>query len=166
MEPLRPLELLAALRAHGVEFVVIGGFSLAAHGYVRGTKDVDIVPAPDSENLRRLAAALADLEAEIDLAEDFDAAELGIAPDADGLAFGGNWVLRTRLGRLDVMQDVPGVKGYDELWHGAVNYRPGDLDHDILFAGIDDLIRMKLAAGREQDRVDIAALEQARGQAG
>ena len=40
--PLRALELMETLLRHGVEFVVIGGFSLAAHGYVRGTKDLDI----------------------------------------------------------------------------------------------------------------------------
>lgn len=39
--------LLSTLRRHGVEFVVIGGFSLAAHGVVRGTQDIDIVPAPE-----------------------------------------------------------------------------------------------------------------------
>jgi hypothetical protein len=43
--PLRPLELLGELLRNDVDFVVIGGFSLAAHGVVRATKDVDIVPA-------------------------------------------------------------------------------------------------------------------------
>jgi hypothetical protein len=43
---------------------------------------------------------LGELQAEVILADDFDAAELGLAPDERGLAIGGNWVLRTRLGRL------------------------------------------------------------------
>ena len=62
--------LLALLGRHGVDLVIIGGFSLSAHGVVRGTKDIDIVPAPDPANLRRLAGALRDLDAEVMLADD------------------------------------------------------------------------------------------------
>src|ERR1700686_1620710 len=86
-------KLISALMMRGVEFVVIGGFSLAAHGVVRGTKDLDIVPAPASENLARLADALQDIAARPLLVEGFDPAELGLEPDASGLGEGGNWVL-------------------------------------------------------------------------
>lgn len=117
---LRPEELLSVLQAHDVEFVVIGGFSLAVHGVVRATKDVDIVPDPKQENLRRLGGALDELEARIDLG-DLDPSELGIELDAEGLGHGGNFVLYTRYGRLDVMQDVPGIHGgYARLRDGAV----------------------------------------------
>lgn len=150
-----PRELLAVLAAHEVEFVVIGGFSLAAHGYVRATKDIDIVPAPDSANLKRLADALRDLDAEVDLS-DISADELGLKPDAAGLREGGNWVLETRHGRLDVMQDVPGLRGYHVLREGAE-----ELD-GVLYAGYDQLIAMKAASGREEDLRDIGALEAAR----
>jgi hypothetical protein len=152
---LRPAQLLAELRRHGVGFVIIGGYSLAAHGYVRATKDVDIVPEPTAENLARLATALRALDARADIG-DLDAAELGIAPDEDGLSAGGNWVLETSFGRLDVMQDVPGLRSYAELRAGAV-----DID-GYLYAGYDELIRMKVASGREEDLRDIAALEAAR----
>ncbi len=107
---LRPEELLSVLQAHDVAFVVIGGFALAVHGVVRATKDMDIVPDPRNENLRRLGAALDELEARIDLG-DLDPSELGIGVDAEGLSLGGNFVLYTRYGRLDVMQDVPGIRG-------------------------------------------------------
>jgi hypothetical protein len=49
-QPLNPLDLLTGLRTLEVEFIVIGGYCLAAHGYVRGTKDVDIVPEPEQAN--------------------------------------------------------------------------------------------------------------------
>jgi hypothetical protein len=153
--------LLALLDRHGVDLVIIGGFSLSAHGVVRGTKDIDIVPAPDAGNLRRLAAALRDLDAEVMPADDFDPRELGIEPDEEGLALGGNWVLRTRLGRLDVMQDVPGVAGYGQLRDHAVEIEVPDAGR-FRFAGYDDLIAMKRAAGRPQDELDIVALERAR----
>ena len=152
---LRPAELLAALHRHRVAFVIIGGYSLAAHGYVRATKDIDIVPDPAPGNLARLASALRELEARIDIG-DLDPAELGLAPDEAGLAAGGNWILDTRYGRLDVMQIVPGLRSYEQLRTAAV-----EVDGN-LYAGYDDLISMKVASGREEDLRDIAALEAAR----
>jgi hypothetical protein len=153
--PLRARELLATLRRHDVDFVVIGGFALAPHGYVRGTKDVDIVPDPEPRNLGRLARALREMDARPDLG-DLDAEELAIPLDEAGLRLGGNWVLSTRFGRLDVMQDVPGLRGYDSLRAGAVQV------HDVLYAGYDELIGMKAASGRDEDLRDIGALEAAR----
>jgi hypothetical protein len=50
--------LLGALNAHGVEFVVIGGVAVGAHGFIRGTEDLDVVPDLDPDNLKRLAEAL------------------------------------------------------------------------------------------------------------
>jgi hypothetical protein len=150
--------MLATLRRHNVDFVVIGGFALAPHGYVRATKDVDIVPDPDPENLDRLARALREMDAKPDLGE-LGADELGIPLDEAGLRLGGNWVLSTRFGRLDVMQDVPGLRGYDHLRAGAVRV------HDVLYAGYDELISMKAASGRDEDLRDIGALEAARREA-
>jgi hypothetical protein len=159
--PLQIEPLLRRLGEHGVDFVIIGGFSLSVHGVVRGTKDIDIVPEPGAENLRRLAGALADLEAEPLLADDFDPRELGIEPDEEGLALGANWVLRTRLGRLDVMQDVAGVDGYAQLRRGSVEAEVPDAG-TFRFAGFNDLVAMKVAAGRPQDEIDVASLLRAR----
>jgi hypothetical protein len=44
--------LLELLREKEVDFVVIGGVAVAAHGLVRGTEDLALVPAPDPDNLR------------------------------------------------------------------------------------------------------------------
>ena len=153
---LRPDRLLRALNRRRVQFVVIGGFALAPHGYIRATKDIDIVPEQTRENLARLVLALRDLDAQVDLA-DIGAKELGLAPDEEGLMGGGNWMLRTRFGRLDVMQTVPGLRDYQHLRAGAVEVA------GVLYAGYEELIAMKAASGREQDLRDIGALEAARG---
>ncbi len=58
-----PDELIAALSDGGVEYVLIGGLAVGAHGFPRATKDVDIVPAPDDGNLDRLANVLRMIEA-------------------------------------------------------------------------------------------------------
>jgi Nucleotidyl transferase AbiEii toxin, Type IV TA system len=158
---LDPEQLLSVLQAHEVEFVIVGGFSLAAHGVVRATKDIDIMPAPNPANLERLAHALEHLEATIDLG-DIDPEELGITIDASGLARGGNFCLLTVHGRLDVMQELSGVEDYAELRTSAVEASMPGVTGPLSFAGYDTLLAMKSTAGRPQDLLDIEELRNAR----
>jgi predicted nucleotidyltransferase len=160
---LQPERLLAALQDARVSFVVIGGFALAVHGYVRGTQDIDIVPEPSRANLERLARGLEALGAEIDIG-DLAPEELGIGLDADALAGGDNFRLRTRFGALDVRQDLRGMRGYEHLRENAVEISLDGVPRRLLFAGYEELIAMKAAAGRDQDLVDIAELRRARGE--
>jgi len=157
--------MLHVLATHRVDFVIIGGFALSAHGVIRATKDIDIVPDPRVKNITRLAEALRALDAEVMLADDFEPSELGLAPDEVGLALGGNWVLRTSLGRLDVMQAIPGLKSYEAL-HGRSVERDVPGAGPFRFCGLDDLIAMKVAAGRPQDEVDVTSLQRAHGAGG
>lgn len=104
-------ELLLALLNANVRFVVIGGIAVGVHGYVRATKDLDIVPDPDSENLRRLARLLSEIGAEHVGVGDFDPDEFPYDPtDPEQLAQGANFRLETDLGPLDIMQWVSGIE--------------------------------------------------------
>lgn len=153
--------LLRVLYDHEVEFVVIGGLAVAAHGYVRATKDLDIAPRPQRANRRRLFTALSSLEAEpLELA-DFAAKELPVAFSSEALDEGGNWALRTRHGRIDVMQWVAAADDYDRLSANALAVDLPGVGR-ILFAGFDDLVAMKAAAGRPEDRIDLDRLRQLR----
>jgi hypothetical protein len=159
---LRAFDLLEALTAHAVDFVVIGGLAVAAHGFPRATKDADVVPAPDRQNLERVLAALAAIDAAPLALGDFKAEEL-VPLDLAGLSAGGNWLLRTRYGRLDLMQYAPGMPDYGQLKARAV-YRTLPGGHlRVRFCSYDHLIAMKQAAGRDLDLIDIAELERARG---
>lgn len=155
--------ILEELNRAGVEFLVIGGVAVGFHGYVRATKDVDIVPAPDPGNLAKLATALATLDAQLEGADDFDDGEIPDPLDPQALALGGNWVLRTRLGRFDIMQWI----GEDELWGrlspAAVEAAIGGLV--VRIVGYEDLIALKEDAGRPEDLIDLQRLRQARGEA-
>lgn len=155
-----PDELIAALADAGVEYVLIGGLAVGAHGFPRATKDVDIVPAPDLPNLERLARLLSTLGAEHHGLGDFGPSEFPFDPhDPAQLAEGGNFVLTTRLGRLDVMQWVPGIPGELAFEHLARNAVEITLNRRLIrVCSRDDLIAMKRAAGRPQDLVDLQEL--------
>jgi hypothetical protein len=162
--PLRFFELLRALRSHDVELIVIGGFALGFHGAGRATKDVDIVPKPGEQNLTRLWQALEELEAEPQGLEDFRPEELPVEWGLEGLiAGGGNWIVHTRFGRLDVMQLVEPFDSYDELRAHAVEEYVEEVGGTILVAGLEDLIAMKETAGRDQDLIDVTTLRMAHG---
>jgi hypothetical protein len=154
--------ILERLAAAGVSHIVIGGVAVGFHGYVRATKDLDIVPAPDRDNLERLVAVLKALDAELDGAGDFEAAELPDPLDPDTLALGGNWVLQTRLGRFDVMQWL----GERELWE-MLSPSAVEVDLDgvpVKVASYEDLVALKQQAARPSDLEDLERLRQARGE--
>jgi predicted nucleotidyltransferase len=154
--------VLAELNRDEVEFIVIGGVAVGFHGYVRATKDVDIVPAPDSANILRLTRLLRRLDAQIEGAEEFEDQELPDPLDPAVLGQGGNWVLRTQLGRVDIMQWI----GDDALWEklapAAVEANVDDLAFKVVSYG--DLVTLKEIAGRPEDLTDLQRLRQARGE--
>jgi hypothetical protein len=154
--------ILEELAEADVEFLIIGGVAVGFHGYVRATKDVDVVPAPGPQNLARLAGVLRALDAQIEGAEEFESGELPDPLDPEALALGGNWVLRTRLGRFDVMQWI----GEDPLWEKlaptAVTAEIGGLAVKVV--SYEDLVALKENAGRPEDLTDLQRLRQARGE--
>jgi hypothetical protein len=153
--PLQARELLEALVGGDVEFVIVGGHAVIAHGYERATRDLDICPAPDRENLERLAAVLTALGARVAGAEEFEPDELP-RPDADGLALGGNFVLATTLGGLDIMQWISPELTYGELAADASEAEVWGLA--VRVCSYDRLVAMKEAAARPQDLADLANL--------
>jgi predicted nucleotidyltransferase len=152
--PLRARELLRALTDHGVEFVVVGGIAVQAHGYLRSTGDLDIVPRPSLLNLSLLAEVLAELEAEVWRAS----VEVNVT-DPQLLKRVPLVPLITRSGRLDLLniEHTAGApSSFDELRGRALVVALEGFE--IAVAGLDDLVRMKRAAGRPQDLTDIASL--------
>jgi len=154
----RPLdlgELIAVLADHEVDYVVIGGVATQVHGHRRTTMDLDLTPAPDPENLRRLSAALAELDAH---SADGGEGETEISPgDSERLAIAAIVPpLHTRHGQIHILKEPKGARPFDEMRERALVV---DLDGtDVAIVSLDDLIRMKRAAGRPGDLDDIATL--------
>ncbi|MEJ7876350.1 MAG: hypothetical protein WKF62_06790 [Solirubrobacterales bacterium] len=160
-----PSELFQALSEAEIDYVLVGGLAVAAHGYVRATQDLDLCPGANEENLKRLAALLEELGAVNRDADDFAPDEL-VAHDLEGLRLGGNFRLFTALGPLDVMQYLrPFEAGsWKELSRKAESRLV--FGQSIRVCSYDDLLAMKTAAGREQDETDIKNLKAARREAG
>lgn len=145
--------LLAALREREVRFVVIGGVAVGAHGYLRATEDLDLVPDPDPANLKLLSSALEELDTTLPTVEGrpFD-------PDKDGAVIlrGGNVTADTRFGGLDVVQRLRGVPTYAELAEDAVE--SDLLGIPVRICSLGRLRKMKRALSRAQDQADLENL--------
>jgi predicted nucleotidyltransferase len=135
-----------------VEFVLVGGLAVNAWGNVRGTKDVDLVPSPQPDNLARLAGVLADLGGRVETPD----GRLGSSAIATFLAAGDRTLVTTELGDVDVLQGLPQVPRFDALDADAVEVDLGGLR--LRVCSLDALVAMKRAAGRDLDRADLDAL--------
>ena len=149
---LRISALLERLAGGGVDFVVVGGIAVIAHGYVRNTKDLDICYAPAQGNLEALGRVLLELDARLRGVEE----AIPFVPDARTLRGVQILTLDTREGGLDLLVDPAGSPGYEALEAHAERV---DFDgFEILIASVEDLLAMKRAANRPQDQPDIDAL--------
>ena len=151
-------ELLRRLAEADVEFVVVGGLALNAWGVVRGTKDVDVVIARTSDNIKRVAEVAVAASGHVQRGEALLGTPFSIAA---ALADGEQVAIETDLGRLDVVQGLDGVPDFEDLRSRAVEAEI--LGSTVWVCSRDDLRAMKQAAGRTRDLADIEDLDTASG---
>ena len=147
-----PLRILAALHSGGVDFIVVGGFAGNLHGSPSFTTDLDICYARDAANLQALAKVLVSLNAKLRGVD----REVPFRLDARSLKAGDSFTFMTDAGPFDILGTPSGTGGFEDLARTA---NPVPLDgRTTLVASVDDLIRMKLAAGRPKDLVEVEIL--------
>ena len=149
-------ELLRRLTDADVRFVLIGGLAVNAWGVIRGTKDLDIVVDPASENLGRVADVAVAIGGQVHAREAFLSSRFSIAAM---LATGERVEIETTLGALDVVQGLPGVPSYEALRSHATEVEI--MGTTIAVCSLTDLRAMKRAAGRTRDLADLEDLEAA-----
>jgi len=143
-------ELLRSFRAHGVKYLIVGGYAVSFHAQPRATKDLDIFVRADPENAKAVWNALAAFGAPLE----------GIA--AEDLGNPGKFI---RFGHPPVAVDIlPAIDGvsFDDAWSRRVETaveEGGDLE--VNFISREDLIASKLAAGRARDLADVEEIREA-----
>jgi hypothetical protein len=141
-------DMLQALVAEKVDFLLVGAYALAAHGYPRATMDIDIwvVPSPDNADavlraIRRFGAPLHNLT-KADLEKEGTVFQIGIAPR-----------------RIDIITAASGLN-FEQASSRATTVEVEGIV--VRIPSIDDLIRNKRASGRTRDIADAEALEELR----
>lgn len=140
------VEMLAALSAAAVEFLVVGAYAMAAHGLPRATGDIDLWVRPTPDNARRVLQALQAFRAPLfglsieDLLRPDTVFQIGLAPN-----------------RIDILTGITGVT-YEEAWPNRLTITIDDQVVPVL--GINELLRNKAATGRAKDQADLVWLRE------
>jgi hypothetical protein len=147
-----PIPIFQLLTRHHVRFVLIGGFAGRLWGSNTITNDLDICYARDRPNLEALAAALREVGATLRGAPK----DVPFLLNALTLERGDHFTFETRLGDLDCLGTPTGSKGFQELVDGSAEMVVDSVS--VLVASLHDLIRLKRAAGRPKDLVEVEIL--------
>ena len=136
-------ELLELFNASDIEYVIVGGYALAAHGAPRTTGDIDLLVKPSRENATRVLRTPEQFGIGLELGiEDFvkpdHVVQLGVPPV-----------------RVDLLTAIDGVT-WDEAWSGKLAGVYGSVPTHYL--GRREFITNKRTSGRRKDLADLEAL--------
>jgi predicted nucleotidyltransferase len=134
--------LLRLLKEHKVKFVIIGAAAFPVHGYTRTTLDVDLFIEASEQNAKNCLVALKAFGYDISQITTEELLKKKI-------------LIRQYLLEIDIHPFVKGIK-FDDVWKNKVKSKIGKAD--AYFASLDDLIKMKKAAGRPRDKEDLKVL--------
>lgn len=141
-------QFLAALLEEKVEFLLIGGYAVNYHGYIRATGDMDVWLKPDNENKKRLIKSFQKTGIHPDdlkhLDEAFDFNEVVV------FHFGNNPE------RIDFLTKVQGVE-FSKAYERREKLKLKEMEIPVLH--LDDLIVSKILANRPQDKSDVEMLQ-------
>lgn len=156
--------LLGTLERHKVSFIAVGGLAAQWQGAQRPTKDLDVCPAWDRENLERVARALRELGARL---SGSDAPPEGLTMPLDGVMLSRMEITtwRTDAGDIDILLGIPrdsrwDLARYEQLRENAILIEVGE--HTVLVAALQDIIRSKEIADRPPDREALPELRRLR----
>lgn len=138
-------ELLRLLEKNSVDYLIVGGYAVAFHGYPRFTKDIDIYYSDLQENIAKVKNALIEFGfTENDL------------PDSLFLEKGSIIQFGVTPLRVDLLNEIDGII-FNDAKKNLIRGKYGDVE--INFIGKEDLIKNKLATKRPQDKVDAEYLK-------
>lgn len=139
-------ELLRLLEESQVDYMIVGGYAVAYHGYPRFTKDIDVFFRLTDDNIQRLQYALM----MFGFRED-DLPLEAFSTVGNVLTFG------SVPSRVDLINAIDGVT-YDEARPNVIRGRYGSIE--VNFIGLSDLLKNKKATPRAKDKGDVEELSQ------
>jgi predicted nucleotidyltransferase len=148
-----PRRVITVLNKADVEYVVIGGVAMVAHGSARTTLDMDVCYRRSKENIEKLSEALQPFHPRLRGAP----ADLPFRFDARTIQAGLNFTLFTDLGDLDFLGEVSGIGSFEAVLDASEINQVAGIECRIL--SLSGLIRAKQAAGRNKDLNAIHELE-------
>ena len=140
----KQISLLAAFAAAKVEYAVVGGVAVNAHGYTRATNDLDIFIRPTEENARATFTALLELGVPLEGLEPSD-----LRNDEENLRFG------PEEEHIDILASI-GEMTFDQVWRNRIETEVEGIS--IPFISKPDLIENKRQVGRLRDLADAEEL--------
>jgi hypothetical protein len=139
--PLEFHRLLSSLNSNKVEYLVVGGYAVIHHGYVRTTGDIDIWIAANPTNARKIEKAIRSLG----FNPPWLKSELFLKPGS---------VLR--IGeeplKFEIINEIDGVN-FADCYARRITTEVAGLPVDII--SLDDLKVNKKASGRNKDLADL-----------
>jgi len=138
--------LLKLLKENKVDFLIIGATAFPVYGYSRATLDIDIFIRAEKENAQKTLSSLKTFGYDI---SDITAEEL----------LTNKILIRQYIVETDIHPFVAGVE-FEEVWKNKIMNKIGDIE--VYFPSLDDMIKMKKAAGRKKDIEDLKILEKIR----
>jgi hypothetical protein len=142
-------DILLCLNRQEVEYLLIGAYAMAAHGYPRATGDIDIWINSDTENAVKVFRALAEFGAPMsnistaDISYKGNVIQIGVAPC-----------------RVDIITSIDGVE-FNQAWKNKKSILVDDIN--VFIISLEDLILNKTNTNREKDKIDVAELVKLRG---
>ncbi len=134
-------ELLSLFNSHGVEYLLVGGYAVGAHGFPRYTGDIDIFYRLGEENTQRLAAAMTEFAIPI-RAEELNQPSAMVRMGAKPMM-------------LELINEISGVS-FEQAWSNRAELDLSDLKVPLI--SLADLRINKRAAGRNKDLADLEEL--------
>lgn len=154
VKPAKFADLLRALDAHGVEYVLVGGVAANLQGAPLATYDVDIVHRRVPANVARLLSALRSMDAYY-----WEHAPRRLVPDERVLLLPGHHSLQTDLGRIDVLGQIGSGRSYEDLLSDSIRIDLAD-GWGVRVLRLKSIIETKRETGRPKDLAAMPVLEE------
>lgn len=156
MNAFDPERILRALAKQKVRYVLVGATAARLQGFPRLTAGADITPSRDADNLVRLAVALRDLGARVYTGSVPEG--LPFSCDAATLSRVKLWNLVTDAGRINIILQPTGTKGFEDLDRSVIKFDAFGVE--VRAASLNDILRSKEASSRPQDQQDVIVLRE------